>query len=189
MSSTRPYRKHIFWANLARSYSRADGASDKVEELLAKSGRNLQYFQLRQQEHVQAERAITLAALGRFDEAEKLSSGFTQKMPESIAKTGIAKERDRKGMEAELEFVYKFSYQAKFDNQGSENELCWVYLGKCGEQVQPNETEIAGTRFVAAEQLEAELEKTPAQFTPWFKMEWQHLRTQHGEQLARYTGP
>ena len=39
---------------------------------------------------------------------------------------------------AELEFVYKFAYQARFDATGAENELCWVYLGRTGGTVTPN---------------------------------------------------
>ncbi len=31
---------------------------------------------------------------------------------------------------AALEFIYKFEYQARFGNLGSENELCWVHLGR-----------------------------------------------------------
>ncbi|MEX2496299.1 MAG: isopentenyl-diphosphate Delta-isomerase, partial [Woeseia sp.] len=38
--------------------------------------------------------------------------------------------RDELNIGAELEFVYKFAYQADFGKDGAENELCWVYLGR-----------------------------------------------------------
>ena len=91
------------------------------------------------------------------------------------------------GISAELEFVYKFSYQANFDGSGSENELCWVFLGHCDELPRPNQTEIAAARFVRVDQLEAELESRPRDFTPWFKMEWQCLRGEHHERVEKYT--
>ena len=34
------------------------------------------------------------------------------------------------GMSAELEFLFKFRYQAQYDDQGAEHELCWVYAGQ-----------------------------------------------------------
>jgi isopentenyl-diphosphate delta-isomerase len=91
------------------------------------------------------------------------------------------------GINAELEFVYKFSYQANFDESGSENELCWVFLGSCDQLPQPNQTEIAAARFVRVDRLEAELESRPEDFTPWFKMEWQCLRGEHRERVENYT--
>jgi isopentenyl-diphosphate Delta-isomerase len=96
--------------------------------------------------------------------------------------------REELGLEAELEFVYKFAYEARFDASGSENELCWVFLGRTGEPVAPNENEIAATRVLSAEKLEAGFETRPEDFTPWFKLEWQRLRETYATALGRYSG-
>ena len=90
---------------------------------------------------------------------------------------------------AELEFVYKFAYQARFDATGAENELCWVYLGRTDGTVTPNRNEIAATRLLAADELDRELVRQPDRFTPWFKLEWSRLREQHAHVLRRYTTP
>ncbi len=90
---------------------------------------------------------------------------------------------------ADLEFVYKFAYHARYDDEGSENEFCWVYLGRTADRVIPNETEIAATRSLAADELDAELARRPDQFTPWFKLEWQRLREEHAETLRKYSKP
>jgi isopentenyl-diphosphate delta-isomerase len=58
----------------------------------------------------------------------------------------IATERrlqDELNIHCELEFVYKFAYQAAFGDAGSENELCHVYLGRAPAEVHPNDHEIA----------------------------------------------
>ena len=34
------------------------------------------------------------------------------------------------GLRAELGFLFKFRYQAQYDAQGAEHELCWVYAGR-----------------------------------------------------------
>lgn len=91
------------------------------------------------------------------------------------------------GMSAELEFVYKFAYQARFGDAGSEHELCWVYLGRSSGQPLPNNTEIAATRWISAAELNKELEVDGGRFTPWLKLEWQSLCTEFRQQLGRYT--
>lgn len=94
--------------------------------------------------------------------------------------------RDELNIEASVEFVYKFRYQAAFGDAGSENELCHVYLGKVPAQVRPNEHEIAAIRFVSPGELADEFESRPERFTPWFRMEWEALTTEHADRLAKY---
>ena len=90
---------------------------------------------------------------------------------------------------AALEFIYKFEYQAQFAGQGSENELCWVYLGRLAEEATANETEIAELRFVSVTDLNEEIDAVPERFTPWLKMEWQRLNEEFADQLNKYTKP
>jgi isopentenyl-diphosphate delta-isomerase len=94
--------------------------------------------------------------------------------------------RDELNIEAELEFVYKFAYQASYGELGAENELCWVYLGRTDGTIVPNRNEIADTRLLGAAALQHEIETNPGQFTPWFKLEWQQLQASHGAILAKY---
>ena len=94
--------------------------------------------------------------------------------------------RDELNIETSLEFVYKFSYQAEFDDTGSENELCHVYLGKAPDAMAPNEHEISAIRFVTSDSLLREFDTSPEQFTPWFRMEWLALTEVHRDALSRY---
>ena len=89
------------------------------------------------------------------------------------------------GIVAELDFVYKFVYQARYGAAGSEHELCWVYAGVTAEPVQANETEVAEWRFVDPEGLAAELDAHPERYTPWFRMEWERLTGEHAGTLER----
>lgn len=94
--------------------------------------------------------------------------------------------QDELNIEAKLEFIYKFAYQASYGELGAENELCWVYLGRTAGTIVPNRNEIADTRLLGATELQHELDTTPEQFTPWFKLEWQQLKASHGAVLAKY---
>ncbi len=88
-----------------------------------------------------------------------------------------------------LEFVYKFAYQARFAELGSENELCSVYLGRLEREATANDTEIAALRFLSADELHREIDAEPERFTPWFKMEWQRLNVEFTDRLAKYIEP
>ena len=94
--------------------------------------------------------------------------------------------RDELNFATSLEHVYHFCYTAEFGVAGAENELCHVYLGRAPGNVQPNDSEIASLRFVAAADFEVELARFPERFTPWCMQEWNELRDSYREQLARY---
>lgn len=88
------------------------------------------------------------------------------------------------GMSAELNYVYKFQYQASFGSAGSENELCSVYLGRANGEPTVNTTEIEACRWIAPAALTEALTNQPDDFTPWFRMEWLALQTDHADKLA-----
>ena len=92
------------------------------------------------------------------------------------------------GITTTLEFVYKFDYQARYSDLGSENELCSVFLGRSDQPVQANQSEIAASRFISVDDLQAELTQSGDRFTPWFRMEWERLGSEFAAQFARYTG-
>ena len=98
---------------------------------------------------------------------------------ESMAIATARRLRDELNVEAELEYVYKFAYQADFGDAGAENELCHVYLGRVTNDLQANASEIEA-------RLEAEFAAGEERFTPWFRLEWQALCEEHGSVLGRY---
>ena len=97
--------------------------------------------------------------------------------------------QDELNIVADLEFVYKFTYQAKFGDAGSEHELCSVFLGRLNENAIANTTEIEALRFVSKDALRHEFATCPETFTPWLKLEWQCLNETHADVLSRYLRP
>lgn len=79
------------------------------------------------------------------------------------------------GIRADLEFIYKFEYQADFGDAGAEHELCSVYVGKSADTVHANTAEVADWRWVTPADLDREMQQHPERFTPWFKLEWDRL--------------
>jgi len=92
--------------------------------------------------------------------------------------------RQELGMSSELQFLYKFQYQASYEDVGSENEICWVYVGISDDAVEPNANEIAGLRWISPAELDAEMAEAPGNFTPWFVMEWQRVREEYRSTLG-----
>jgi isopentenyl-diphosphate delta-isomerase len=85
------------------------------------------------------------------------------------------------GLKSALGFLFKFQYQAQFDAEGAEHELCWVYAGRSAQQPKVNPNEISGLRWIAPAALDAEMAARPDAFTPWFKIEWARIRAEHAQ--------
>jgi isopentenyl-diphosphate delta-isomerase len=92
------------------------------------------------------------------------------------------------GFHCPLEFLYKFKYQAQFGTIGAEHEYCWVYYGRYDGPVDVNVNEIADWRFIGVDDLERQLAAAPDTFTPWFKMEWVHIKANYLDGMLASTG-
>jgi isopentenyl-diphosphate delta-isomerase len=88
------------------------------------------------------------------------------------------------GLQCPLQFLFKFEYQAQFDAEGAEHELCWVYAGRSAATPTVNINEISALRYISPDALDAEMTQQPQTFTPWFKIEWERLRRKHSQVFA-----
>ena len=86
---------------------------------------------------------------------------------------------------ADLTYLFRFQYQARFGDVGSENELCAVYAGLLEKPYTPNPTEIEETRWVGPNELDRWFAEHPEQLTPWFRMEWRRIRDEHWDDVCR----
>ena len=92
----------------------------------------------------------------------------------------IATERRLKeeiGINCSMTYLYKFEYQARYKNVGSEREICSVYVGRSDGPFEPNMEEVAALRFIGIDELSNELENDTDKYTPWFKIEWREIRS------------
>lgn len=98
--------------------------------------------------------------------------------------------REELSIDTALEFVFRFQYQASFQQLGSEHELCSVYIGRVvdGDAIDVNPSEIAALRWLNRAEIDQLFKEQPDQVTPWFVIEWQRLRQEFSEQLDRLPG-
>ena len=87
--------------------------------------------------------------------------------------------REELGLACPLHFLFKFQYQAQFDNVGAEHELCSVFIGRSTGRVLIDHDEISDWRWVSPERLTTELGTEAERFTPWFAMEWERITRDH----------
>ena len=87
-------------------------------------------------------------------------------------------------MTSTLHHLFTFQYQAPYLDLGSENEVCWVFVGFTWDEPRPNPHEIAAVRWITAEELDGEFATQPETFTPWFAEEWPRVRNVFEETLG-----
>ena len=104
---------------------------------------------------------------------------------EELAAAALRRLDQELGVEAELTFIYKFRYHARFGESGSERELCSVFVGRCNGRPQVNATEISEWRYIGRDALDRELAASPDEFTPWFRLEWEALQTTYRRDVER----
>jgi isopentenyl-diphosphate delta-isomerase len=101
---------------------------------------------------------------------------------ETVEAAAVRRLREELALTCELEFLYKFEYQARFGDVGAEHELCWVFAGFSDGAPLANPGEIAAWRYVTPQELTAEMASGPERFTPWLRLEWPEINARH---LAR----
>ena len=84
--------------------------------------------------------------------------------------------REEFGFTVPLKFLYKFIYSARFLDRGSENELCYVYVGQYSGPVRPDHNEILVWQWIALTDLDQDLQLHPGKYTPWFPQELARLK-------------
>lgn len=97
---------------------------------------------------------------------------------ESLENATQRRIREELGLNCPLNFLYKFKYQAHYQNIGSEHELCHVFYGFYDGEVTVNSDEIADWCFLSVEDLSIDLQQNAEQYSPWFKMEWETIGEQ-----------
>jgi len=102
---------------------------------------------------------------------------------ESIDSAASRRIEEELGIQAELSFIYKFEYQARFNEQLSENELCSVYFGHFDGAPTPNPNEVQSWKWISRESLTKELRDNADLYTPWLKLEWSTLNEDYAAQF------
>lgn len=73
------------------------------------------------------------------------------------------------GFSCKLKFFFKFQYQVRFGDSGSENEMCALLVGHYDEEIAPNPLEVKSIQWVSLEELAKEIDDGKV-YAPWFQI-------------------
>jgi isopentenyl-diphosphate delta-isomerase len=89
------------------------------------------------------------------------------------------------GVDVPLVRLFSYRYHERYRDLGAEHELCSVFAGRVDARtLRPNRREIEELRLVPAKDLDDALRESPASFTPWLRIAWQRIRTEHWPELS-----
>ena len=74
------------------------------------------------------------------------------------------------GMQADLKWVFDFTYRAEFESGLVEHELDHVFFGQSDLLPVINRNEVETFKYVNLESLKDELQLNPQDYTPWLKI-------------------
>jgi isopentenyl-diphosphate Delta-isomerase len=99
--------------------------------------------------------------------------------------TAAAKRRvaEELGMDVDPRALFKFEYQAEFDDKGSEWELCTVLLATSSASVNADPNEISAFEWHDLVTIDGMIQSSSRALTPWFIEEWQTIREHHQKAL------
>lgn len=104
---------------------------------------------------------------------------------ETVDEASYRRLKEELGIQTALRFLFKFQYTAPYEDIGSENEMCSVLIGRGNNSIAANKNEIAEWKYVDREDLDKDMEENPADYTPWFKMEWERIKANHWMEIEQ----
>lgn len=74
------------------------------------------------------------------------------------------------GISCQLTEIFQFTYRHEFDNGLTEHEYDHVFIGTSDQMPKTDPDEVAGFKYLSADELISELSAYPERFTAWFKL-------------------
>lgn len=107
-----------------------------------------------------------------------------QRKNETNIEAGKRRLTEEMGMTAELKEIFHFIYKAPFDNGLTEHELDHVMIGFSNELPKINPDEVMAYSYKSLENIEADINKHPENYTEWFKIIFANSLDKLKEELA-----
>ena len=100
-----------------------------------------------------------------------------QRDGESNLAAGARRLQEEMGFVVPLEELFSFIYKAPFDNGLTEHELDHVMVGYSDEEPLINPEEVAAWKWMRMEEIAADMQQQPDNYTAWFKIIFDRVHT------------
>jgi isopentenyl-diphosphate delta-isomerase len=95
---------------------------------------------------------------------------------ESAAGAATRRLQEEMGLYCQAKPLFHFIYRSEFSNDLIEHELDHVCIGYSDQLPAPNPQEVVNYRYLATAELEAEMKRSPENFTVWFRICFQQVK-------------
>ncbi len=93
-----------------------------------------------------------------------------QRVGETNIEAGKRRLQEEMGFETELKELFSFIYKAPFDNGLTEHEYDHVMVGYYDKSPKINPDEAEAWKWESLDNVRADIQQNPAQYTAWFKI-------------------
>ena len=88
---------------------------------------------------------------------------------ESYLEAAQRRLEEEMGMKCELNYLFHFIYKEKLDNELTEHELDYVFIGYTDETPNFNDKEVCDHKYIGYDDLTKDMYENPNRYTYWFK--------------------
>lgn len=78
--------------------------------------------------------------------------------------------KEEMGFDCDLAEKFSFIYKIDFENGVSENEFDHVFIGKFDGEPEPDPKEVAGWKWISAEELKQGIKENPEKYSYWLEV-------------------
>ncbi len=89
---------------------------------------------------------------------------------EPVQLAGERRLEEELGFNCKMDFLFKFEYSAKYNEEWGENELDNVFVGYYDGPVKHDPNEIEEIKWIDLDELKSDMEKNPGKYTPWLRI-------------------
>lgn len=93
-----------------------------------------------------------------------------QRDGETSIDAGVRRLNEEMGFTTPLRETTKFIYKAPFDNGLTEHEFDHILIGEYNDDPSINTNEVATWKWMALDDVKADIKKNPHEYTEWFKI-------------------
>jgi len=83
--------------------------------------------------------------------------------------------KEEMGFDTELAKIMEFNYEAKVNNELSENEYDHVFVGEYNEEPVLNKNEAMEWKWITKKDLDKDMTENQDKYTVWFRIIWEEI--------------
>ncbi|RFC55725.1 isopentenyl-diphosphate Delta-isomerase [Brumimicrobium aurantiacum] len=91
------------------------------------------------------------------------------RLEETVKEGALRRMNEEMGFTTSIHYIGQFIYKTAFENGLTEHELDHLFVGRFNGEPKPNPEEVEDFRYVTIDELKADIEKHPENYTVWFK--------------------